>query len=301
MISLDRTPCPDALNPDDPTSSGAKEFVKIKTKLDNGETPKSTDFSAYAKLEVRDALREMFHGKCAYCETKIAGAQDTDVEHYRPKKGVSEATDAGVDHGGYWWLAMVWENLVLSCQHCNQSRSKQIIIPDDVQTLEELEAFLIDPPRSTTGKLNAFPTSDNTWVTDPDGDIDTESPLIINPVDVDPEDHLEWVLLEGASTVRAKNASEAGQATLDILGLNRRWLEEHRRVELRKMLAERNEIIEAMNRWLTAATDAEAEPWGFIAESAIARLQARTESDQPYAGLARAFLTLVQDEVDAMN
>ena len=213
---------------------------------------------------------------------------------------MTEADEAGVAHAGYWWLAMVWENLVLSCQHCNQSRSKQIIIPDDVETLEELEEFLKNPPRTTSGKLNAFPTADNKWVTDPDGDIETEKPLIINPADTDPEDDLEWVLLEGASTVRAKGGSPAGEATRKILGLNRRWLEEDRRVKLRQMLRERNEIIEAMNKWLAATTNAEAEPWGIMAENAIARLRRRTGPEQPFAGLARAFLVKVQAEVDAM-
>ncbi len=301
MIEVKRTPCPADLEPNDPNSAGSREFRKVEGKLVAGEKLTSKDFSAYGKLAVRDALRKMFHGKCAYCESKIAGTQDTDIEHYRPKKGVTEADKAGVDHGGYWWLAMVWQNLVLSCQHCNQSRSKQIIIPDHIQTPEEIEEFLKKPPRTTSGKLNAFPTADNKWVTEPQGDIKTEKPLIVNPVDVDPNEHLEWVLLKGASTVRAKNGSEAGEATRRILGLNRRWLEEDRRVQLRQMLADRNEVIDAMNKWLGAATNAEAEPWGIMAENAITRLKRRTKSDQPFAGLARTFLTKVQNEVDAMN
>ncbi|WP_155983455.1 hypothetical protein [Nitratireductor aquibiodomus] len=83
---MTRTDCPPSLDPNDPDASGPKEFRKIRDMLANGETVKSDDFSAYGSRAVREALREMFHGKCAYCESKIAGSQDTDVEHYRPRR-----------------------------------------------------------------------------------------------------------------------------------------------------------------------------------------------------------------------
>ena len=243
MIPVTRTACPPSLDPNDPDASGPKEFRKIRDMLANGETVKSDDFSAYGSRAVREALREMFHGKCAYCESKIAGNQDTDVEHYRPKKGVTEAEDAGVAHPGYWWLAMVWENLVLSCQHCNQSRSYHVIIPDNLETEDELIEFLQNQPASRAGKLNAFPTEDGVWALGPGDDLTVEKPLILNPVDTDPGNHLDWVLFQGASTVRARNGSLVGEATRKILGLNRRWLEEDRRIHLLEMREDRNDII----------------------------------------------------------
>lgn len=301
MIRVARTPCPPSLDPNDPGSSGAKELAKVKAKLAAGETVKSSDFSAYGSRAVREALREMFHGKCAYCESKIAGSQDTDVEHYRPKKGVTEADEAGVAHPGYWWLAMRWENLVLSCQHCNQSRSYHVIIPDDLETEEELREFLERQPKTTAGKLNAFPVEGNLWVTVEGGDLTTEKPLILNPVDMEPDEHLEWVLFQGASTVRAKAGSPVGEATRKILGLNRRWLEEDRRIRLLEMRRLRNRLIDKLNKWLEADSPVVAEVYKAAAQEVIDDLHAMTDEKQQFAGMARAFLSQVQDEVATMQ
>ncbi|MCB1391059.1 MAG: hypothetical protein KDK12_18245 [Rhodobacteraceae bacterium] len=298
---MTRTPCPPSLDPARPQAAGPKERAKLEARVRAGETLKSDDFAAYGSLEVRDALRVMHHGKCAYCESKIAGTQDTDVEHYRPKGGVSEADEAGIAHPGYWWLAMVWENLVLSCQHCNQTRSNHQIVPDGLATYEELLEALQRAPRTRAGKLDAFPTEDNTWVTLVDGDLATEKPLILNPADVDPDLHLEWVLFEGAATVRARNGSPVGEATRHILGLNRRWLEEDRRIHLLEMRRDRDDVIFAINNWLVAPDPTAADPWRQAADRAIARLTRRTEDDRPFAGMARAFLAIVQAEVEAMQ
>ncbi len=301
MIPVVRTACPPSLDPNDPNASGPKEFRKIRDMLAAGETVKSDDFDAYGSRAVREALREMFHGKCAYCESKIAGSQDTDVEHYRPKKGVTEAEEAGVIHPGYWWLAMVWENLVLSCQHCNQSRSYHVIIPDDLETEDELIEFLQNQRTSGAGKLNAFPTEDGFWALGPQDDLATERPLILNPVDTDPENHLDWVLFQGASTVRARNGSPVGEATRKILGLNRRWLEEDRRIHLLEMREDRNDIIDTINNWLTVNNQDEKDRWKAQADRAIDRLVRRTADEKPFAGMAKAFLALVQEEVSEMQ
>lgn len=300
MIRVARTPCPRPLDPAFPDEVGPRELRKLTEKVARGETLSGDDFQAYRNPKVREALREMFHGKCAYCESKIAGSQDTDVEHYRPKKGVTEADDLGIAHPGYWWLAMVWENLVLSCQHCNQTRSSLVIIPDDLETEEDLREFLMRQPQSRVGKLNAFPTEDNAWVTTPGNSLGQERPLILNPADVDPEAHLDWVLFKGAATVRARHASPSGEATRRILGLNRRWLEEDRRVHLLEMREDRNDIIEAINNWLTADDPADRDRWSAWADRAIARLVRRTAPDKPFAGMARTFLAQVQAEVEEM-
>lgn len=231
MIKVERCKCPPALDASDPNSPGQVELAKLSARLASGEVLKSDDFKAYRREEVRDALKDMFNGKCAYCERPVAGGGGEEIEHYRPKKGVSEADELGIDHPGYWWLAMDWSNLVLSCEHCNQWRKRQVEIPDDVVTVEELKTFFESDPRATgSGKQNSFPTADNVWITDPAADVASEKPLIIDPsADGNPEDHLDWVIFKGASTVRAKNGSKAGEASRKILGLNRRWLEEERR------------------------------------------------------------------------
>lgn len=301
MIKVERTACPASLDPTSPQEAGPRELQRVLNKLNRGEKITSDDFTAYSSRAVREALRVMFHGKCAYCESKIAGSQDADVEHYRPKGGVTEAKEAGISHPGYWWLAMVWENLVLSCQHCNQSRSYHVIIPDDVETEEELQAFLELRIYSGAGKLNAFPTENSQWVTSQTGNVAIEKPLILNPVDVDPDEHIDWVLFGGAATVRAKNSSLVGETTRRILGLNRRWLEEDRRIRLLELRDERDNIIEGINWWLEAEDPAEQERWAISIDRAIDRLKRKTEGSKPFSGMARAFFAKVAAEVEEMQ
>lgn len=69
--------------------------------------------SRYKYQDVKDALRSLYHGKCAYCETYDPSPH---VEHYRPKRG------------GYYWLAYSWDNLIISCSQCNTKKGNQFPI-----------------------------------------------------------------------------------------------------------------------------------------------------------------------------
>jgi len=88
----------------------------------------------WAALKSR-LLKNVFHDKCAYCETLILRF-DPHAEHYRPKGNVrivlnGKAIEAVVSdftatspmntmpHPGYFWLAYHWSNLVPACSGCN--------------------------------------------------------------------------------------------------------------------------------------------------------------------------------------
>ena len=60
----------------------------------------------YKIQDIKDALRDIYFGKCAYCEQWV---EQSHVEHYRPKKI-------------YYWLAYSWDNLILACPTCNQHK-----------------------------------------------------------------------------------------------------------------------------------------------------------------------------------
>ena len=85
---------------------------------------------------MRSALRELFVNKCAYCESSLVGG-DMDVEHYRPKGGVSEVPD----HSGYYWLAYDWENLVASCSFCNRLRREPAMWPSKSEVTRQVRAM----------------------------------------------------------------------------------------------------------------------------------------------------------------
>src|SRR5262249_14198650 len=75
--------------------------------------------------ELKFHLCELFHGKCAYCESRVRASYGGDVEHYRPKGKVDEDNS----HPGYYWLAYNPSNLLPSCALCNQARGKMTHFP----------------------------------------------------------------------------------------------------------------------------------------------------------------------------
>ncbi len=65
------------------------------------------------------------HGKCAFCESRMADVANPHVEHYRPKSKFPE-------------LAFTWNNWLLSCKRCNDK--KWVHFP-----MCDTEPCLIDP------------------------------------------------------------------------------------------------------------------------------------------------------------
>ena len=301
MIYTERPPPPDVLDLSNPESKGATELQKFVDRFeDTGDLPKSKEYQAYSHKDVKEALTVLFHGKCAYCESKVSGSSQSDIEHYRPKGAVKDAEDAGVEHPGYWWLGMRWDNLLLSCMHCNQHR-KQFIF-DETMTLEEIERVLERNVLLTTGKKNAFPTEDNNWVTDHTVDVHSnEKPLLINPMDTNPEDHFDWKFEDQISTIKPKPGSASAVATKDVLGLNRRWLTEARATEFLLIRERANSLRKAVEKVLYAEHQETAD---FALVTAIDHLKAlklRCEARNSFAAMARSVLREVEDVMKSVS
>jgi uncharacterized protein (TIGR02646 family) len=79
--------------------------------------------SKYRHRQVKAALVAMFHGKCAYCESKITHIDYGHIEHYRPKRGSRGRPD----------LTFAWENLVLACGVCNGPAQKGDHFPEPAE------------------------------------------------------------------------------------------------------------------------------------------------------------------------
>lgn len=71
----------------------------------------------YRHSQIKTALNTLFHGKCAYCESKIKHVSDPHIEHYRPKSKFPELTFA-------------WDNLLLACGQCNSTKYKGDKFPE---------------------------------------------------------------------------------------------------------------------------------------------------------------------------
>lgn len=173
-----------------------------------------------------------FRGRCAYCDSYIADFQHGDMEHFRPKKAVTNDKDepvkiinadaAQTDHPGYFWLAYRWSNLVPSCITCNQ------------------------PGDNGIGKRNRFPVAENKYARTRE-EIRDERPLLFNPIDPDdddPEDHIGIDLATGL--LIARNGSARAETCIKIFGLNLRdQLVQERKSVLNEVKAKLTELLYA--------------------------------------------------------
>lgn len=235
----------------------------------------SFPFDRYRSSDVKVALRQVFRGKCAYCESNYAGTQPMDVEHWRPK---GEVHEAGNKLPGYYWLAAHWENLYPSCIDCNRSRT-QI----DALTKEEL----------ALGKANQFPVK-GPRIVDPDDDLAGELPLIVDPCAEDPEELFSYT--EEGFILPAAPGGDAHDRALEsirVYALNRADLVAER-LAVRTLVDHRIQLIGRLGE-IRGEVDPTASAAVFEALSDL--IAAETEDlltmaddDQPYAGMVREML-----------
>lgn len=184
--------------------------------------------------ELKDIfLNDIFHQKCAYCEGNISAHVTLDVEHYRPKKQVTEMR-ACIEHIGYFWLAYEWYNLLLACRNCNSAHSAQ-------------------SGKSHPGKSTEFTVrgsrvlhpADNPadWLTE----LESEQPILLNPYFDYPEDHIAFT---ENGFAYAKDGSERGKETIRVCDLNRPALVETRCEVARNKVKTR--IMEKLFRQINA-------------------------------------------------
>lgn len=88
----------------------------------------------YRYRSIKDALVAMFHDKCAYCESKVTHITYGAIEHFRPKAQY-------VNH------TFEWNNLLLSCDICNDAGHKG----DTFRLDKRGNPVLIDPTTSDPG------------------------------------------------------------------------------------------------------------------------------------------------------
>ncbi|NJL27205.1 MAG: hypothetical protein HC897_04605 [Thermoanaerobaculia bacterium] len=140
-----------------------------------------------------------FYGKCAYCEAPVADYQHGDVDHFRPKAGVTDEHDRPVPHPGYYWLAYDWRNLLPTCTRCNQPAENG---------------------GQKIGKHMRFPVEGSHALRP--AEVASEKPLLIHPGSDRPEDDPARHLRVNAMTGLMAHTSERGRLCIEIFGLNLR-------------------------------------------------------------------------------
>ncbi|MBO0130916.1 HNH endonuclease [Agrobacterium burrii] len=299
MRYIDRstTPPPESLTAAD--GAGLKEYAKAKAYYGHVPPHKNAyPFKAYKADGVKLALRNLFNGKCAYCEIRYEGGQPMDVEHYRPKGGIQERDD----HRGYWWLAADWNNLLPSCIDCNRRRGQTSA--DAGMTLSELEAALASMGDTEPGgKQDAFPTLDDVWA-DPETDPNTiESPALIDPTQTDPANHLHWPQSELSVVLPMVDfaGSECPRATASIYiyALNRLGLVQSR-LEIRQKFDAHINTIREVVIGAMEFDGPHRQRLMKIAEDGIASLRIETGIKHVYSAMLSARLDAFEAEFSAL-
>lgn len=113
--------------------------------------------------DVKENLRNLYFGKCAYCESKT----DFDIDQYRPRKV-------------YYWIAYEWSNFLPACPQCNRAKRDLFPVLD--------ESLRITEPQFDKNEWNAKSQS-----------FIHEQAQLLNPEIDNPEEHLSF-LIDGRIT-----------------------------------------------------------------------------------------------------
>jgi hypothetical protein len=276
--------------------AGARAYLtKVGRKKGGGRKRKSTrkaggeadveatgfKFQLYRKPAVKDALENLFHRKCAYCENRYRAAHPVDVEHWRPKAGVKiEETPGQVrePHPGYYWLAAVWENLLPSCINCNRA-SKQEQLPTG--------------ERIVAGKGSLFPLSREDRRAYSSEEITNEDPLLLDPTVDRPEAHLEFVdecVLRARTDSHTGRPSERGMSSINVFGLNRTDLVMERQEVMADIVLAQTELQKLLKLYELQSSDTGRAGIEDLIRSKMEFLVSQTSDARRFALLARSMI-----------
>ena len=259
------------------------EAIAHYGKPENKET--AFPFSAYKGTDVVAALNQLFHHKCAYCESSYMATSPADIEHFRPKGAIVIRGEGGAkdtrEKPGYYWLAATWENLLASCPDCNRARTHPFQDPGEDEELPGVR-----------GKENKFPLIDEKRRvrTPPATGEGTEAGqrLLIDPCRDRPEVHLEFHA-DGLVWARRSGSSPSRKGIESVIayGLTRKELKEARRAHLL-------ELARRMRAMLFHIDALDQDPGNQASEVEfrilLDELRDMTAADRLYAGMTRQYV-----------
>ena len=128
MIHIERTAKPAVLVENEVRW---QEEYEAEIKIKPGCRPRP---SRYRHPKILEALRDMSYNKCFYCEKSLKG-ESGEIDHH---------IEVGIDCKG----AYAWDNLVLSCDNCNNKKDHNRIPVDEA----------LDPCRDSNEKIRSHLT-----------------------------------------------------------------------------------------------------------------------------------------------
>jgi energy-coupling factor transporter ATP-binding protein EcfA2 len=164
---------------------------------------------------VDEALRLLFHGKCAFCECKV----ETRPYRFRPTNDADPRYPSEtMSHLSYGWLADVWENLYPICLACRPRQRNLFPVWNGIRavipTAEEYRLFVEARSASWPNRL-------------------MEHPYLLDPCGGSPP----WNHLFIDGSFRLQPRSEDGKFTIEHFDLNRPKLVQRRSEALAGYLA----------------------------------------------------------------
>lgn len=248
MIKLGkRPPVPDTLK----SQKAERMKESISKKIQAGEQVGSTDFRPYwSEKDVKTALWKHHHKKCCYCERKRDMKRESDVEHFRPKAGVTEEKT----HPGYWWLAYEWTNYLLSCKACNQEykRNHFPLLPNGLRAFKEKD------------------------------DLSDEKPVLIHPIDEEPEKFIGFDWQESLGIlVKAVGLDKEGRGFRTVNDLTS--------VNDLDMMKQRGQLVNLLQAIAYTMIYARHSGNHILMNKYSAIIKDETASDKEFAGFRRAF------------
>ena len=251
-------------------------------------------YKVYSDDSVRKTLLKMFHGKCAYCESKITAIYNGDVEHFRPKGEIKEANPK---KPGYYWLAADWENLLFACPFCNQTNTHEIFeggITKEV-VLGKLDQFpLISEQYRLNHRHGAICLVDPV-VYKQAFDLEESERLLLNPcIDDNIENFFKYgddgaiIINDGLNLIEQQKS----ETSIRVYALHRLNLSQARHEKIIQIKAQIRRVEQAIKNYNDYSDTAEKRTWfeGIMREE-MSALKRFKDSDQEYAGLARYIIS----------
>lgn len=206
----------------DPPDALQQGFEERKASLLEREADHQFDGRVYNNA-VKQELKELYHSKCAYCESIMSDDAFT-IEHYRPKKGSFS----------YYWLGYEWSNLLPVCQKCNNAKGDKfpIKVPSRISPNSDKKCRVKTPKLLPNGGLDIDAMKANhPYLLD-------EKPFLLHPEIDDPKEFLN-VKRNGELTFKIEKKVDEynykrADYTISLTNLNRDFLIVQRRKIIEK-------------------------------------------------------------------
>ena len=284
MIFVDRTSVAEPTILSDPLRRGYLETIEAIAHYTTNPNPDPFEFKVYRNPEVKDVLIELFNGKCAYCDSTFLHVYSGDVEHFRPKGEIEEATPDRKP--GYYWLAADWNNLLLSCRNCNQ-KLKHLVHGATV--------------KRTMGKMNQFPLSaPGVYVRAHNhiNGINDEEPYrqLLNPCVDRPEEHLEYDIVAGVIKAKKDNQGQfsiKGQKSIEVYVLQRMPLVLSREkvlIDIQAQIQRVKEAVSNFNQYIDSSDTTKKFYFEKILKRELKRLNKFLDKEEQYIGMAKQII-----------